>query len=239
MIIAKIKRYQVTSIDWVNLKVLILDVDGTLYNQSKLRKKMLFRLLKYYLFRPFRINELLILYHFRVEREKNAGYVGTNLESQQYEWCADRLNIPVSKVKAVISKWIFESPNSYLAACLYPDVQNFINLIRQSDIKIAIYSDYDALQKLKYLNIDADLVVASTDQHINSFKPNPGGLNYIMKTYGCQPKECLFIGDRQELDGLCAAYAGVPFLLIENKKNQTNKFYSQLMDLFKPNQHKR
>lgn len=221
-----------TSIDWAKLKVLILDVDGTLYDQSKLRKKMLFYLLKYYLFRPSRIKELLILYHFRREREKKAGYHCLDLEAEQYNWCADQLKIPAYKVKAVVQKWIFEFPNAYLPSCVYPDVIRFLELIKQSGIKIAIYSDYDASKKLDYMNIVTDLIVASTDPQINSLKPNPRGLQYIIEALDVKPSSCLFIGDREELDGLCAANAGIAFLNVKKEKYGPHKFFNQLITSF-------
>jgi hypothetical protein len=71
------------NINWGNLKVLILNVDGTLYNQSKLRKRMSIELFKYYLVTPLKMKELLILYFFRMEREKKVGYQGFDLESKQ------------------------------------------------------------------------------------------------------------------------------------------------------------
>ena len=40
------------SINWQNVKVVIFDVDGTLYEQSTLRKKMLLSLLTFYIKRP-------------------------------------------------------------------------------------------------------------------------------------------------------------------------------------------
>lgn len=205
-------------IDWEKIKVLILDVDGTLYNQSGLRRRMLYALLKYYLVRPTQLRDLLILYFFRSERGKKAGYCSNNLEIEQYLWCAAKIDAPLERIKKVVSKWMFEFPNPYLYACRYAELYPFLQLLKEHQIKVVIYSDYGAIDKLKALKIEADLVVASTDTEVNCLKPKPIALFHIMKHFGVDSAECLYIGDRDELDGICAARAKIRYLNI-NKYN--------------------
>ncbi len=90
------------NIDWKKIKVVIFDVDGTLYDQSIMRKKMMFALLSYYLIRPWKYKELKILSDFRKEREKRTGDVGKDIQNAQYEWCAAKGNYPLSVVKSVV-----------------------------------------------------------------------------------------------------------------------------------------
>lgn len=161
---------------------------------------------------------LLILYHFRKEREKRAGYEGKNLEEEQYLWCANRLNEKIEKVKPVIDKWIFDHPNGYLKKCMFPGVNEFFAQLKSKGIKTAIYSDYNSASKLEHMQIHADFVLSSTDKRVNSFKPLPNGLNVILnETEVTDKKNCLFIGDRFELDGKCAENAEIPFLLIDKE----------------------
>lgn len=208
-----------SDIDWDKLKLVIFDVDGTLYDQSKLRTKMLLALIKHYLLRPWKFKELLILDHFRKEREKKAGFEGDDLQNGQYQWCADAANTTVEKVKQVVDKWIFDFPNRFLPQAIYPGVNDFFRDLEKNKILTAVYSDYDSERKLKEMNISAGLLVSSTDQGINAMKPLPNGLNYILSTLNIKDKDnCLFIGDRQELDGECARLAGVPFLLVDKQR---------------------
>lgn len=213
---------------WHKLKLVIFDVDGTLYKQSKLRKIMLLKLILYYIVRPWKCSELLILYHFREEREKRAGYKGNNLEDRQYTWCAKKMNIKVDLVKCVVNKWIFHTPNQYLKSCRYPDVVEFLAVLKAKGIKTAVYSDYESKIKLNNMQIKVDLEICSTDQCINSFKPNPDGLEWIFSEMNLTDKtRCLYIGDRYELDGICAMRAGIPFLLV-NQKDAMKDFYHKL-----------
>lgn len=213
-----------------NLELVIFDVDGTLYRQATLRKIMLFKLFFYYIFRPWRYKEVFILYNFRKEREKRTGYRGVDLEEEQYLWCAERMNINVNKVKEVISKWIFQAPNRHLKTCVYPGVMEFLLALRSRGIQTAVYSDYNSRVKLNHMCIEVNLEVSSTDKHINSFKPNTDGLAYILKAlHVSNVANCLYIGDRYELDGLCAKALGIQFLLI-NDKTASENLYHKLAD---------
>ena len=216
------------NVDWLSTKAVILDVDGTLYDQSRLRKQMAYALATYYSIRPWRWQEILILHHFRIEREKHSGYTGGDLENAQYTWCAEKGNYPLDRVKQVVSRWMFTFPNRYLADCTYPGVKHFIAKLRAQNIKIAIYSDYNAHDKLQAMGIKADLVVSSTDPAVDRLKPDPQGLLYIANKLKVAPQECLFIGDRQELDGECAVNANMPYLIVDKKPFDFFDFYQLL-----------
>jgi phosphoglycolate phosphatase/putative hydrolase of the HAD superfamily len=221
------------SVDWQPLKVVIFDVDGTLYTQSRLRRKMLFSLLSYYFLRPWRLNELLILHHFRAEREKRAGIHCPDMENVQYTWCAEKGNFSARKVKEVVQYWMFDFPLRYIADCVYPGTRELFDSLRRMDIKIAIYSDYPANDKLKAMGLKADLVVSSTDSAIDRLKPDPAGLFHIVRQMNVLPQDCLFIGDRPELDGVCAEQAGMPCLIVEKKPFDQFDFFHKLLSELK------
>ncbi|SMC00242.1 HAD-superfamily hydrolase, subfamily IA, variant 1 [Hymenobacter roseosalivarius DSM 11622] len=220
--------YDYRSIEWNAIKVVIFDVDGTLYTQSRLRKKMLYALLGYYAMRPWKANDLMILQRFRAEREKRAGYAGGNLEHAQYDWCIAKGGYSLSKVRQVVEQWMFTFPNPYLARCTYPGTHSFFAKLKSKGIKIAIYSDYKAHAKMQAMGLKADLIVSSTDPEIDRLKPDPTGLQYIAEKLQVQPQECLFIGDRQEMDGECAVRAGMPYLILGKKPFHSFNFYQQL-----------
>lgn len=218
---------------WKELELVIFDVDGTLYNQTVLRKIMMRKLLIYYLFKPWKYRELLIIYHFRKERDKRAGFSGKDLNNEQYNWCAKRLNVEIDLVRRVIDKWIFTIPNDYLKLCMYPGVHEFFTELKNAGIQTAIYSDYESKTKLIKMNLETDLQVCSTDSGIDAFKPLPNGLFMILSNMNVPSENCLFIGDRFELDGLCAKNAGVEFFLIEKNNAEAGLFLKLSSDLIK------
>ncbi|UOQ68184.1 HAD hydrolase-like protein [Hymenobacter volaticus] len=51
---------------------------------------------------------------------------------------------------------------------------------------------------------------------------------YLTAELGISPAECLFIGDRPELDGVCAERAGMPCLIVDKQPFDQFTFYKQL-----------
>lgn len=216
--------------NWDKIELVIFDVDGTLYNQRFLRQKMLIVLIQYFLLHPLKINDLKILYHFRKEREKHAGFTGVNLEGQQYLWCSEKIGLPVEKVKEVVEKWMFIAPNKYLLKAVFPGVPTFFKGLVTRNISIATLSDFPAKAKMNSMKLEADLNVSAIDYHISALKPANKGLEYILEYFKINnpQQHCLFIGDRQELDGVCALTKNVQFLLVPKNKEEVIKFYVNL-----------
>jgi FMN phosphatase YigB (HAD superfamily) len=215
----------VRDIAWDKLELIIFDVDGTLYNQSKLRKRILLSLMSHYAARPWEYRDLFILYHFRKEREKHAGKHFNNLEDEQYEWCSKKTGISISHIRWVIDKWMFNYPNQFLLNYMFPGTKEFIKAVTDHKILTAVYSDYPAEKKIQMMNLDFNMLVSSTDHFINAMKPSPKGVNYIINQLNISNKSnCLFIGDRYELDGKCAKFADIPFLLLDRKEADAGIF---------------
>ncbi len=214
-------------IDWNKIKLVIFDVDGTLYNQRLMRKRMSRMLISHYFFRPWKAYDLQVIRVFRKERELLCFNPVKGLEEAQYKVCADKVHSTTDNVKKLIDKWMYQAPLQYLKECRYPGVTNFFDFLKQRNIHIAVYSDYPAADKLRAMELEADLVVSSTDTAIDALKPNPAGLSYILRHFNVAADECLFIGDRDELDGECARKAGVPYYILSPKDIATD-FYSTL-----------
>ena len=83
-------------------KAVIFDVDGTLYDQRKLRLCMVREMFNCVLWQPGRIAELRILWLFRRMREKLAAEASFDLESQQYVWPAQTASGSPEKVRKLI-----------------------------------------------------------------------------------------------------------------------------------------
>ncbi len=205
----------INKIDITKYKLVIFDIDGTLYNQKKLRLKMIFNIIIYYLFKPLKIYELKILKIFREEREKNKGTNSDDLENEQYSWVVKKTNYSIEIIKNIVIKWILKRPLGYLYKCKYSGVDRLFLYLKENGIKIGIYSDYPTKEKLEYLGLDADIEIASTDREVNAFKPDPKGLFYIINKLDIKKEDCLFIGDREETDGQCAKNAEMDYLIID------------------------
>lgn len=169
----------------------IFDVDGTLYDQTKLRRRMALDILVFCLSHSVSIREIYIVSRFRKEREKLSVSKAKNIEKLQYEHVAQAMNISEEDVRKTVQKWIFEKPLPYLAAIRHPGVCKLFKEIKRQNIPIAIYSEYPASAKLEAIGISADIVVCSTDHDVDSFKPDTKGLHVTARKLGLSPAECI------------------------------------------------
>ena len=77
-------------------------------------------------------------------------------------------------------------------------------------MKIGIFSDYPATDKLAAMGLAAHHVVAASD--VGLLKPHATGLQSLMTAASATAHDTLFIGDRADRDGVAGQRAGVRIL---------------------------
>ena len=211
-----------TNVDWQNIDMVVFDVDGTLYDQNKLRFLMAKDLMLSALV-GFDLTNLRVLKVFRSLRERLAEEEVENFEPILVQRTAAAVGIPGEQVMSIVHQWILQRPLRYLARCRYPAIDRLFAGLRRDGKTIGILSDYPAHDKLKTLGLFADYVVAAGDVGVGRLKPHPRGLEALMEAAGVKPERVLFIGDRNERDGKAACRAGAQ-QLIRTKRVNSVKF---------------
>jgi len=201
------------SLPWPRIRLVVFDVDGTLYDQRPLRRLMLLTLLRHCLVHPRDLSLLRTLSTFRRLREELAEEAGEDIGRLQYERPAARLGSSPETVRLAVETWMHERPLRYLRGCRYPGVERVFEALEASGRTTAIFSDYPAETKMRALGLRADLQVAATDPDVQRLKPHPLGLRRVLERSGVSADACLYIGDRDERDGACARRLGVHYLL--------------------------
>jgi putative hydrolase of the HAD superfamily len=208
-------------------RAVIFDVDGTLYDQNRLRAIMAGRLLLHVLCQPHRLIDLKIIQAFRSFREELT-VVQEDLSTYQYQVVAEKLSVKFDEVKSVIEKWMYRKPIPYLRFCQDDKLLTIIRQIKSNGVMTIAYSDYPAVDKLTALHLKLDYVFSATDIMINCLKPDPKGLTAILNQLSLSPKDCLFIGDRDEKDGLCARQVGLDYQILPKNLSMRKQLYSRL-----------
>lgn len=202
----------VGAIPWSRIRVVVFDVDGTLYDQRPLRRRMWLALIAHCLARPRDLAVLRTLRIFRRLREELAEEASEGISRLQYERPATLLGLSPEAVRVAVETWMHHRPLPLLRRCRYPGVERVFEALAESGRTIAVFSDYPAGAKLKALGLRADIEVCATDADVQRLKPHPLGLQRVLERAGAGPEECLYIGDRDERDGACARRLGVAYL---------------------------
>jgi FMN phosphatase YigB (HAD superfamily) len=195
-----------------NLKGIIADLDGTLYDQTPLRWSMFGALVKHFFCRAGQWRQLYGLFLFRRIREKKE-FAQTSYE-EQLEYAAHKAKLDKTELSDTIQYWMFQYPlglvhkyaNEHLLALLAKE--------QQKGKKIIIYSDYPVEEKLQSLGVIPDYIFYPGKNGITCLKPSKEAMECILSTVHMKAEELIFIGDRQEKDGVSAQLVGMNFTLV-------------------------
>ena len=204
---------QVKGFDWDTTELVVFDIDGTLYDQRPLRRRMAFELAKHCLTRPWKVGDLRIISCFRRTREQLAGEESTGVIEKQFERPATELQVDPARIRQVVEFWMEERPLGFLRRCRYPSVGAFMDELRAQQKSLAVLSDYPTRRKLDALELEVELQVSAVDPQVDRLKPHPRGLERVLELAGVDPGRAVLIGDRDDRDGECARRAGVRYLL--------------------------
>lgn len=218
-------------------KLIIFDMDGTLYFQRPLQIHMALKMVLSCL-KPGGLSEVMTVLKFRKLREHwdtladkdTISQTDVNMDNAQYAHLSAQTGIPTETIAKAVQKWIYDEPLNII--CNYRDHALFeiIKKYHLSEKQVVIYSDYPAIDKRDALKLPAIPCFYGGQKEISCMKPDPKGLTYIMSVYGItDPSEVLMVGDRQSKDGHAAISADTDYLILKKHKFQRNKQYRLLL----------
>lgn len=218
------------------IQAVMFDVDGTLYNQTKLRYIMSFKILFNAVANPLsakRTINVIKYYRYAQEilREKKI-YSVTDGEGQ-IKLTSQLSNTDEATVREIVKKWFEEIPLTVIPGCKKNNLEKTFEWLYKNGFKIGLYSDYDCNEKAKVLNIDKYIsaYVSSADSSVGVFKPDPKGFLIAAEKLGVFPENVLYVGDRVEVDLVGANAAGMKAAILGKIPEGDNNNY-EISDLF-------
>jgi beta-phosphoglucomutase-like phosphatase (HAD superfamily) len=173
---------------------------------------MAFRLAGYALRAPARgVRCARVLQAYRRAQEQLRHVAGTS-PGDQTAWAAAHAGCSTGEVEALVGRWMEREPLELLPRFARPGLRSFLVRARDAGIQLAVLSDYPAGAKLEALGL-ADLfevVLCAQDSAIGAFKPDPAGLREAVRCLRTSSAECLYVGDRPEVDAVAADRADMP-----------------------------
>lgn len=236
--------------DLKDIRAIIFDFDGTLYDFSGLPKNLI-------------LNKPFDLFKIKADRDVRRELKGIDFGSVE-EYSLEyfkRLSKHSGKSIKKITNWYY---NTYLPhfrfvlkKCYKPfdKAQNLLSLLEQKGIKVAIYSDHSDLkgraEALGLINIPNDFLFSA--EEFGALKPAKRPFIEIAKKLNTDFGNILVVGDRLDTDGEGAFACGMNFIRIASKRSRKesieekqkndkvfttfewNDFYNFLYDFYQKN----
>ena len=203
------------------IRAVLLDVDGTLYYQQRLRAYMVCELCMLPVIQrscSAACDSWRALRMFRRVREglRHVGEADMRLAQWQYSAAVQRIGWQPAVLENLVVEWLYQRPLKYLRFCRRRGLEAFCAFLENRGIQIGVFSDYPAMDKLKSLGVADRMSVAlcATDPEINALKPSPKGFLHACRLWGLRPEEVLYVGDRPEVDAVGALNAGMPCVIL-------------------------
>jgi putative hydrolase of the HAD superfamily len=217
------KENTLLNINTSELKALIVDVDGTLYRQTLVRRGVLRRLVCEYIRQPGQgllILRVLLAYRRAQESLRGLPPNWQDLAQEQLLLTCGLTGIGLEVVSASVSRWMEREPLKLLARSLHKGVLEFLRAAKESGLLLGVLSDYPPLAKLEAMGLTGffEVAVSAQDPEVQMFKPNPRGLEVALRRLGVHNHQALYIGDRPEIDAVAASNAGIPWVAVGRRK---------------------
>jgi putative hydrolase of the HAD superfamily len=223
---------QRTGIDWPNIDAVIFDVDGTLFDHLALRPAIATALIRHALTRRRGWRDLYVVWKFRRLRTRLALAEAERIGQQDFEVTSQATGVPISDVKQIVTRWLFQEPLSIIRRHAFSGADEFLARLKERGIRTGVFSDYPADDKLKVLGLKMDFIRDASSTEIARLKPNPAGFLKVAELLGVTPSRCVIIGDRDDRDGQAAKRGGFLFLKkIPGKRRPASREFNSYQTL--------
>ena len=199
-----------------HVSAVLFDLDGTLYDQRRLRLFMAVELAALPLHGPFkawRVWQGLGAYRRAQEAIRLGGGVGAQA---QLDRGAAAANLVPNQLRRIVDEWMLERPLKYLSRCRAAGLVDLLAFLSRAGLELGVLSDYPVDAKLRALGVAESfaLTVCASDPAVDAFKPHPRGFLAAAARWKIDPSEILVVGDRPEVDAAGALAAGMPSVIV-------------------------
>jgi len=192
-----------------------LDVDGTMYDKAKLRKRIILKM-------PFSIPFIRQVISAR-ETLRTRGAEVPDFKRAQAAILARRLGKQRSKVESRLEKVVYKKLPGLLSGIpAFENLHDVLKNLAAGGTRLAVLSDFPAREKISALGLEDlpwDVVLAA--ESFGVLKPHPRPFKELAKKLALDPEQILHVGDREDCDIKGAEAAGFKAILF-SRNNQSS-----------------
>lgn len=197
----------------LEVRAVLFDLDGTLYDMAAMRRRVVFRLLRLLVAAgPLAgLRQLDWLRRYRRAREAHRGREPVpDLCGALVAEVARQTGAEAARIRAVVRAWFYESSFPELRGAAWPEARRVVETLAWRGYKVALLSEYPVERKLAALGL-ADLPWAATVHcdEVGVLKPDPRPFAVAAARLDVVPAEVLMVGDRRDADVAGARAAGM------------------------------
>ncbi len=208
-----------------SIKVLCLDIDGTLYPKRMLNLRMM-RSVFPSLLLGLRFNAVRQKYRLDQEVESTKPANREGLLTRQANLMLEQFGKPVTEGNTLLMRKRIDDQfydawkRSFLTITAFAHMREALAMAKRQGLTIGVFSDFPVAQKLQTLGI-ADLVDFSLSSEDSGYlKPSPKAFAYLLEHVDASPEEVLYVGDSYSKDCQGAKRAGMHSALLTSSRKR-------------------
>lgn len=200
-------------------EAVLFDLDGTLYDERRLRRTMVPRLVLGALLGGGGARTLRVVQAYRRTREGLRGESfpdGPALEAEHLVRAAALAGSTSTEVQSCVREWLERRPLRHLRRVAREGLTETLHGLRARGLRVGVFSDHPTEAKLEALGITAlvDAQCSAGSLEVGALKPDPAGFLLLARELDVEPAACLVVGDRDDCDGEGARRAGMAFRMV-------------------------
>lgn len=192
-----------------DIKVVAFDIDGTLYPDIRLYRKLIFYVLKNFKF---------YLHFNKIRKIMHKTAPLPDFYEYQARLLADELKISSEEAKAKIEKIVYKGLTPYLERTkTFDNVEECFIKLREAGYRIALLSDFPPSQKGQMWGLKkyCELILGSEES--GALKPSKYPFGVMAMSLNVKPEEILYVGNSIKYDVKGSKNAGMKSALVMSK----------------------
>ena len=185
----------------MSLKVAAFDIDGTLYPNSAVYVRAI----------SFLVRNLSVVRSFsRVRRDIRKLEAVPDFRKTQAELLAKARGIETDEAARLIDDVFYGQWEAAVRGVrLYPYVREVLADVRGLGVKLAVLSDFPVEEKLAHWGLQEVWDYARSSEDIGCLKPGGEAFRDLVKFFGVEPGEILYVGNNYAYDIIGAKSQGL------------------------------